>query len=224
MGFTKLDDQLGDSSLMSVPGDTFKAFIYILSKTGPDGIARTSVSGIAGNCRLSIEAARRAVKGLSSPDPDSRSKAGGGRRIKRVDGGFLVVNYLRYRERSYSNEPAAILKRAYRERKKAEQEKESGKENTLPLREAEAEMSGTCPDNVLNGKGIYFVDGEWTGLDESTVEGLRLRFPCVEAFDELGKMARWIMEDPSRNDPGKDRTEFIERWLKRPSWSGRQKA
>jgi len=227
MGFVKLDDQLGDSSLMACPSDTFKVFVYILSRCGPDGISRTSPTGISAHCFLSLDVVRRAIETLESPDPDSRSKVDEGRRIKDVDGGFLVVNYLKYRERGYSMKDSARRMREKRDRDrkrekaeekrtKAEEKKAKAEENTFPSkREAEA----TCAHNVTDPpvNGVYFDGDEWRGLTPDFIESLREKFPISNVMGELEKMAAWIKKDPSRHNL-EDRAEFIDRWIKRP-WS-----
>lgn len=226
MGFVKLDDQLGDSSLMACPSDTFKVFVYILSRCGPDGISRTSPTGISAHCFLPLDVVRRAIGALESPDPDSRSKVDEGRRIKDVDGGFLVVNYLKYRERGYSGKDSAVRMRRKRDRDrkkakaeerkaKAEEKRTEAEENTFPSkREAEATRAHNVTDPPVNG--IYFDGDEWRGLTPVFLESLREKFPISNIMGELEKMAAWIRKDPSRHNL-EDRTEFIERWIKRPS-------
>src|SRR5439155_9825123 len=60
-----------------------------------------------------------ALERLGNPEPDSRSKEYGGRRLVRVDGGFVVLNFVKYRERDHT---AAERSRRYRERLKAKEE------------------------------------------------------------------------------------------------------
>lgn len=226
MGFTKLDDQLGDSSLMACPSDTFKVFFYILSRCGPDGISRTSPTGISAHCFLSFDVVRKAIEALKSPDPDSRSKVDEGRRIKDVDGGFFVVNYLKYRERGYSAKDSAVRMRRKRDRdrKKAKTEERKAKTEekksfpSIRKTEAEATRAHNVTEPPVNG--IYFDGGEWRGLTPNFLESLREKFPISDIDGELKKMAAWIKKDPSRNSP-EDRTEFIERWLKRPSYAAK---
>lgn len=44
----------------------------------------------------------RALEALSAPDPNSRSDEFEGRRLARVNGGYVVLNYMKYREHDYS--------------------------------------------------------------------------------------------------------------------------
>lgn len=56
-----------------------------------------------------------ALRRLGEPEPESRSQDFEGRRLVRVDGGFLVLNYDKYRERDTT---AAERARRYRDRKR----------------------------------------------------------------------------------------------------------
>ena len=58
-----------------------------------------------------------ALRALGSPDIESRTPDHEGRRLVRVDGGYVVLNYVRYRDRDYT---AAERSRRWRERKKKE--------------------------------------------------------------------------------------------------------
>jgi hypothetical protein len=59
-----------------------------------------------------------ALKALGSPDPDSRSQEFDGRRLVRVDGGYIALNFQRFRDKDHT---ATERKRRQRQR-----EKESG--------------------------------------------------------------------------------------------------
>lgn len=60
--------------------------------------------------QIGIEALRR----LGNPEASSRSPDFDGRRMVRVNGGYILLNFIRYRERDYT---AAERSRRYRERK-----------------------------------------------------------------------------------------------------------
>ena len=61
------------------------------------------------------DAAWAALTSLGEPDTDSRSADFDGRRLVRVDGGWIVLNYMKYRERDYTGADRA---KRYRERKR----------------------------------------------------------------------------------------------------------
>jgi len=61
------------------------------------------------------DAGLTALEQLGSPENTSRSQDFEGRRLVRVDGGYLVLNYFKYRDRDYT---AATRSKRYRERLK----------------------------------------------------------------------------------------------------------
>lgn len=116
MGFTKLDEGILQSSIMAEDPATFKIWIGLLASCGPDGIAKVSSVFLSSVCHLNLEITDKALKILEKPDPRSRGLAEEGRRIKRVDGGYFVINYEKYRAFNYSLKTEATRKREYRKR------------------------------------------------------------------------------------------------------------
>ena len=95
--------------------------------------------GIVDACKIDQETGLAALERLGAPDPESRSREFDGRRLVRVNGGFIALNYDRYRERDYT---AAERQRRYRDRKKAKRDAVMPASNALPSRnitEAEVE-------------------------------------------------------------------------------------
>lgn len=62
-----------------------------------------------------VDAGMKALARMGEPEPDSRSQAHEGRRLVRVDGGYIVLNYMDYRDKDHT---AAERQRRYRERKR----------------------------------------------------------------------------------------------------------
>jgi len=82
---------------------------------------------------------------LSKPEPDSRTPDFEGRRLIRIDGGFLVLNFARYRDKDYT---AADRQRRYRERQKAESNAVTSLGDAVTSRQvtqAEAEVYKNLP-------------------------------------------------------------------------------
>lgn len=115
MGFTKLDEGILQSSVMLEEPPTFKVWIALLASCGPDGIARVSSVFLSSVCHLDLAVTDKALEILEAPDPRSRSVVEEGRRIKRVDGGYFIVNYEKYRAFTYSMTKEAIRQRKHRE-------------------------------------------------------------------------------------------------------------
>lgn len=118
MGFTKLDSGIVDSSIWSEPPATRVVWVTFLAKSDSKGFVGASRSGMIRASNVSPEDFDRAIDTLESPDSDSRSTENDGRRLEKVEGGWLIVNYLKYREYSYSDNPDAVRQRRHREKEK----------------------------------------------------------------------------------------------------------
>lgn len=107
------------------------------------GLVEASGIGIAGRAGLTIDAGLSALERLASPDPDSRTPDFDGRRMVRIPGGWLVLNFMRYRERDYR---AAERMRRYRTRNRVSRDAEpvtlrvTARNVTQAEAEAEAEV------------------------------------------------------------------------------------
>jgi hypothetical protein len=93
---------------------TFKIFIALLASCGSDGIAQVSSTFLSAACYMPIEEVDNSLAILEAPDKRSRSLEDEGRRIRRVDGGYFIVNYKKYRGFDYSTKDEAVRKRRYR--------------------------------------------------------------------------------------------------------------
>lgn len=80
------------------------------------GLVNAAGPGIINRALIEdYEAGMSGLLKLASPDPESRSQAFEGRRMVRINGGFIILNYDKYRERDYT---ASDRMRRYRARKR----------------------------------------------------------------------------------------------------------
>lgn len=145
MSFVKLDCGVLDSSLW-VERDARSVFFtallmakpYVIDEPTPTiavrsmepgplvippgryGLVQAAGSGIIRRDGIETEAGWRALEALAAPDPESRSEEYEGRRIARISGGYVVLNFARYRD---FDDTAAERSRRYRERLKEDQER-----------------------------------------------------------------------------------------------------
>lgn len=180
MGFTKLDDGLIFSSILTEDDAVFKVWVLILSRTEQDGIARISPSFLGSVCRKDGQEIERCLGVLSSPDHASRSLNDDGRRIERVDGGFRVINYAKYRQRAETEEV-----RAYERERKRRQRESSVPEvsRTEPGRSASPSVRTSV--SVGEGSGEREDDRGARLLHESRVAKERRFYAFVSRLAEL---------------------------------------
>lgn len=126
------------------------------------GLVEASGIGIATRSGLSVEAGLAALDILSSPDPDSRTPDFEGRRMVRIPGGWLVLNFMRYRERDYR---AAERMRRYRTRNRllrdAEPDALRVTARHVTQAEAEAEAEKKTPRSRAAARPADVADAVW---------------------------------------------------------------
>ncbi len=62
------------------------------------GAVMASVPGLADRARVPRSVCEKALRIFLAPDKDSRTETDDGRRLERIDGGWRVINYEKYRE------------------------------------------------------------------------------------------------------------------------------
>ena len=82
---------------------------------GAYGLVDAAGVGILGFARIDKEVGMAALERLGSPELDSRSQAYDGRRLVRIDGGYIVLNFASYRDKDHT---AKDRMRRFREKKK----------------------------------------------------------------------------------------------------------
>ncbi len=70
----------------------------MLAMADRNGRVWASIPGLAKEAGVPLEDAERALKDFLSPDEYSRTKDHEGRRIKEIDGGWLLLNHAKYRD------------------------------------------------------------------------------------------------------------------------------
>jgi hypothetical protein len=88
----------------------------IIIPSGQYGIVEAAGSAVIRRAGIDMDAGWDAIDKLCNPDPESRTAEFGGRRLARIDGGYLVLNFQRYRDKDHTSAERA---RKYRESKLA---------------------------------------------------------------------------------------------------------
>ena len=114
-GYTKLFESILDSTIWAESAETRVVWITMLAMRNRDHVVEASLPGLAHRARVSLEACEKAVKKFLSPDRFSRSQENEGRRIRAVNGGWLILNGEKYRQKMNLEE-----RREYQRKKQAE--------------------------------------------------------------------------------------------------------
>lgn len=97
--FVKISIGILTSSLWLEALETKILFLTCVFFADSQGVVHASVGGLAHAAGISREACIKGLERLMAPDPDSRNPDFDGRRVRCVEGGFLVLSYLRHRNR-----------------------------------------------------------------------------------------------------------------------------
>lgn len=143
MGYTKLFTEIVTSSIWSQDDKTRIVWITILALKDKDGVVKAALPGLANAARVSIEDCKKAVEILESPDEYSRSLEHQGRRIEKIEGGWMVLNHFKYRDCLIEDAETV----AARERKRRQRERDKGVTSRDPV-----SVSVSVSDSALNAK------------------------------------------------------------------------
>lgn len=116
MSWAPLFSKIVDSSIWREPDAVVKVFITMLAKKGSDHIVRANAYMIGEWSKKSEKEVLDALKVLSSPDKRRiEPQPFDGRRIQKVEDGWLILN-----GQHYEDEMRRVSRRAYKARKARE--------------------------------------------------------------------------------------------------------
>lgn len=113
--FTKLFSSITDSSIWSEDSDTKVVWVTLLAMADSKGIISASIPGLSKRSGVSMKKTEEALTKFEGPDKYSRSKEFEGRRLLKIDDGWQLLNYTKYRERRNEAERKEYLKEYMRE-------------------------------------------------------------------------------------------------------------
>jgi hypothetical protein len=120
-GYTKLFSSIVHSTIWREKDHIRIVWVTLLAMSDKDGVIEASVPGLADAARVSLSDCVEALERLKSPDEYSRTPDNEGRRIEEIDGGWEILNYVKYREMASIEERrrrSAIRQKRWRDRKK----------------------------------------------------------------------------------------------------------
>lgn len=216
MAFVKLDVGILDSSLWweRVQREVFITALlmaqpYELEQPAPQLDVRTMVPtgfiappgwyglieaagvGIVSRAGVGKEEGMVALEVLGGIDSESRSKDFEGRRLIRVDGGFLVLNFIKYREKDHTN---ALRQRKFRQKKTT----------AAPQQPPPATRKPRLTRAALNAQTGVYKGPE--GMTEEQAAALREKLETTRA---TGKAAKFVGMFPGHDKFTEGKKESI---------------
>lgn len=162
--FTKLFSSLLDSTLwVNQPHHVVRVWVAMLAMADRDGFVAASIPGLARRSCVTLAEAEEALAVFLAPDPYSRTPDHEGRRIQTVGGGWVLLNYPKYR-RTVDAEQEKMRKREYMRSKRAAEH--SATSATVPkssesgdVASASLSASGSVPDPDPGAEPVPVVPG-----------------------------------------------------------------
>ena len=155
-GFTKLFSDILDSTIWREDMPTKIVWITMLARADRHGIVSASLPGLADLARVTLPQCQEALQKFLGPDEYSRTKDFDGKRIMETDGGWILLNYQKYRKIQDAEEvriATAERVRKFREKHKVTNVTDVTLGNAIAEAEAEAEASTTPLTPLKGGKG-----------------------------------------------------------------------
>lgn len=141
--YTKLFEQILDSTIWCEPDSTRVVWITMLAMADRDGLVLAAVPGLAKRANVALEACEAALERFQQPDKHSRTPDHEGRRIERVQGGWRLLNHAKYRELLGSEAERARKRDWWNKNKGKPSSTRRSSENSTELAQASTEASTT---------------------------------------------------------------------------------
>lgn len=231
-GFAKLDSGIVDSTIWMKPHDALRVWIALLAKSDSYGIVRIASPALAHQCFVTPERLDEIMADFCAPDRDSRSPDHDGCRLQRIDGGWLIVNYLKYRDMMQRKAASHAERQAkYREKVKMR----DARVTCRVTRDTEADSRGreqiadkqrqetTLPKADASGEvefdSLWLTCTKKVGKARARKAYLRLRKagampPLAQITDALTRLQ--ATEQWTKN--GRQYQPHLESWLNRGGW------
>lgn len=120
--YTKLFHRILASSIWDEDDKTRLVWITMLASTDEHGCVVATMSKLARDARVEIDACQRAIEKFLSPDEASLTSSNNGRRIEPIEGGWRLLNHEKFRNMMTEESKREYFRnkrREYREKEKA---------------------------------------------------------------------------------------------------------
>lgn len=131
--YNKLFTKILDSSIWLAPDPQRLVWITLIAAMNKHGEAEFACAeNLAARARVTLEETREAIRAFESPDPYGLEQEYEGRRIERIEGGWLILNAEKYAKLVTS----AVAAEQSRLRMQKKRERDKMLRNVTPLRPA----------------------------------------------------------------------------------------
>jgi hypothetical protein len=215
-GYTKLFGTIVTSTVWQEDAETKVIWITLLALVDKNGVVEATIPGIAHIAKVSIEKVEQAMNKFLSPDHYSRSSEFEGRRIEKVDGGYLILNYSKYRAKMRSEERQEYQRKYmqnYRQKNPVNSNVNfvSQVNQNKPIAEAKAEAKAETLKKEIYKEKKKFLD--FVLLTEDEYASLIEKFGKAEADSKINTLNNYI---------GSKGTKYKSHYHTILNWSGRQ--
>jgi hypothetical protein len=216
--YVKVFTDILQSSLWCEDSDTRVVWITMLALANQDGIVRSTAPGISSQARVPVEKVREALDKFESEDPDSRTLDHGGRRVERTDGGYVILNYMKYREMTDMakvREQTRERVRKYRQNRDGNAVVTGGNVTVTTGNDKQKQKQKSEEDPPLSPKGgehTLFAFKSMSGevlISKAYIESLQSKFPSLDVRSCVADAHAWTLV----NRPKKDIPKFLTNWL-----------
>lgn len=190
--YNKLFSKIVRSSIWLESTETRLVWLTCLAIMDRDGFVDcAAVGNLASTARVSLKSARAAVARLEGPDADSSDQEFEGRRLERVEGGWMVINAKKYRD--------IVTAEVQRERTRirvarSRAKKRDGNASVLPVpssntsvTQSEAEADTEVQADRTREAVLELVPTESGAIPHRT----RIASPPVLTYRTAGKQQTW---------------------------------
>lgn len=188
-GYTKLFSDIVDSSIWNEDPGTCKVWVTLLALSNADGYVRGSIGWLAGKAKVTKEECSKAIAKFTEPDKHSRTPDNDGKRIEVLPDGWLILNYLIFRDR-LSNDPKAS---ATRERVRKHRERYIALRNAESVTCVTSDHSASASESVPVVESVRIKSFKKPELPELELYASKIGLPVTEisAFQDYYESNGW---------------------------------
>jgi hypothetical protein len=217
--YNRLFTKILDSSIWLEADATRLVWITLLAAMDEDGFAAfSSVENLSRRANIPLDDTKRAVTILESPDKFNNDDEFEGRRIERIENGWMVLKAPVYRNlltREIQREQTRLRVAKHREKRKdvtnAALQNVTGVSVTVSEHSI-AEHKGTKVPFAPTQTIVWSRAEGFTGITKEIHQRWRIAYPACNIDRQLASMDEWLRANPKKAKK-KNWHRFVTNWL-----------